>query len=140
LSGFEADFGGNASPANSNAPLLFGAPMEYTPVTVVETAMFRRKASQHLSREAVGDLIGYLALHPQSGVLMRGAGGVRKLRWGRRGMGKRGGLRVIYFFHNELMPLYLLTVFGKNEQSDLSSAERKALRSLVKTLVRRGGH
>jgi len=50
-------------------------------------------------------------------------------------MGKRGGTRVIYFFHSERIPLYLLTIFGKNEKSNLSMAERNALGVLVERLV-----
>ena len=50
-------------------------------------------------------------------------------------MGKRGGVRIIYYFHSERMPLYLLTVFGKNERADLSMAERAALAKFVKRLV-----
>jgi hypothetical protein len=65
---------------------------------------------------------------------MQGTGGVRKLRWGRGGRGKSGGVRVIYYFHSEVMPLYLLTVFGKNEKADLSKAERNELAGLVRML------
>jgi hypothetical protein len=50
-------------------------------------------------------------------------------------MGKRGGVRVIYYFHSDRMPLYLLTVFGKNERADLSMSERVALAKFVKRLV-----
>jgi hypothetical protein len=80
-------------------------------------------------------LVSYLAEFPQAGVLIEGTGGVRKLRWAREGMGKRGGVRVIYYFHSERMPLYLLTVFGKNARTDLSLAERLALSKLVKRLA-----
>ena len=54
-------------------------------------------------------------------------------------MGKRGGVRIIYCFHSERMPLYLLTLFAKNERSDLSMAERTFLASLVKRLVAASG-
>lgn len=63
---------------------------------------------------------------------MEGTGGVRKLRWRKGNRGKSGGVRVIYYFHSEAMPLYLLTVFGKNERANLSKAERNALSALVK--------
>jgi len=54
---------------------------------------------------------------------------------GRSGRGKRGGVRVIYYYHSELMPLYLLTLFAKNKQDNLSKAERNELAKLVDILV-----
>lgn len=66
---------------------------------------------------------------------MRGTGGVRKLRWGKGGRGKSGGVRVIYYFHDERLSLYLLTLFAKNEQANLTARERNVLAALVDTLV-----
>jgi len=60
---------------------------------------------------------------------------VRKLRWGRGGQGKSGGVRVIYYFHSEAMPLYLLTLFAKNERANIIKAERNDLAKLVDVLV-----
>lgn len=77
----------------------------------------------------------YLAANPKAGDLMEGTGGVRKLRWGRQGRGKSGGVRVIYYVHSELMPLYLLTLFAKNERANLTKAERNELAGLVDILV-----
>ena len=59
---------------------------------------------------------------------------MRKLRWGRDSRGKSGGVRVIYYFHSDAMPLYLLTMFAKNERANLSKAERNALAGLVDVL------
>jgi len=67
---------------------------------------------------------------------MEGTGGIRKLRWAREGKGKSGGVRIIYFYHNNEMPLYLLTLYGKNEKDDLSASERNALAKLARILVR----
>lgn len=92
-----------------------------------------------LAEREIGSLISYLSVNPKAGDLIEGAGGVRKLRWAREGMGKRGGVRIIYCFHSERMPLYLLTLFAKNERSDLSMAERTFLASLVKRLVAASG-
>ena len=58
-----------------------------------------------------------------------------KIRWARDGRGKSGGVRVVYYFHSEAMPLYLLTMFAKTEQANLSKAERNELASLVDVLV-----
>lgn len=77
----------------------------------------------------------YLAARPKAGDLIEGTGGVRKLRWARDGGGKSGGVRVIYYFHSESMPLYLLTMFAKNERANLSKSERNELAGLVDLLV-----
>ncbi len=58
--------------------------------------------------EERAELVDYLAYNPTAGLVVPGTGGVRKLRWGLEGRGKRGGARVIYFFHDKDMPLYLL--------------------------------
>ena len=81
------------------------------------------------------DIVDHLAAHPAAGDLIEGTGGVRKLRWARDGRGKSGGVRVIYYFHSEAMPLYLLTMFAKNERANLSKTERNALAGLVDVLV-----
>lgn len=103
--------------------------------TVVELPDFIRRVRTLLSAEEISHLINHLAAEPEAGDLIEGTGGVRKLRWAREGMGKRGGTRVIYFFHNERIPLYLLTIFGKNEKSNLSMGERNDLRVLVERLI-----
>ena len=105
-------------------------------ITVAETRMFQRKVARLLSEQEQGDLVTYLAVYPNSGVIMEGTGGIRKLRWARTGGGKSSGIRVIYYYHDESMPLYLLTVFGKNEKSNLSKEERNLLAQAVKELVK----
>jgi hypothetical protein len=104
-------------------------------LTVVELPHFTRRARSLLPAEELVRLINHLAIEPEAGDLIEGTGGIRKLRWSREGMGKRGGARVIYFFRNERMPLYLLTIFGKGERTDLGMAERNELRKFVERLV-----
>jgi len=104
-------------------------------ITIAETEPFQKKVSQLLSNEEKSDLIAYLSENPQSGVLIQNTGGIRKLRWARSGGGKSGGVRVIYYFHSDMMPLYLLTVFGKNEKANISMKEKQILSKLVKALV-----
>jgi hypothetical protein len=67
--------------------------------------------------------------------LIRETGGVRKLRWALAGAGKRGGARVIYYFHSENLPVFVLAAYGKNEKANLSQAERNAISKLVPILV-----
>jgi hypothetical protein len=107
--------------------------------TVAEMPEFIRRASGLLDSAEVQALIAHLAEHPTAGVLIVGTGGLRKLRWAREGMGKRGGVRVIYYYHDARCPLYLLTVFGKNEQADLGKADANELAKLVKLLVQAAG-
>jgi hypothetical protein len=104
-------------------------------ITVAELPEYIRTAAKLLSEDERQDVIDYLSEHPKSGDLIEGTGGIRKLRWARGGRGKSGGVRVIYYVHSEIMPLYLLTLFGKNEQANLSKADRNALAKLVQILV-----
>ena len=68
---------------------------------------------------------------------MPGTGGARKLRWAARGKGKSGGVRVITFYSGPPVPVFLLTVFGKGEKSDISKSERNELRRVLKDLTAR---
>ena len=110
--------------------------MEYDLITVAETEPFQRKVRRLLTETEKAELLAYLAMHPNAGVIVQGAGGIRKLRWARSGMGKSGGVRVIYYFHSSEMPLYLLSIFGKNEKSNISLDEKNALAKAVKKLVK----
>ena len=102
---------------------------------IAELPTYIRLAEKLLSVEERQDLINYLAEHPKSGDIMEGTGGVRKLRWRRGGQGKSGGVRVIYYFHDDLMPLYLLTLFAKGDKVNLTKGERNELADLVEALV-----
>lgn len=103
-------------------------------ITVAEMPEYIRRATKLLSQSERNDVVDYVAATPKAGDLIQGTGGVRKLRWARSGRGKSGGVRVIYYFHSEALPLYLLTVFGKGEKADLSQAERNELAKLVQVL------
>ena len=104
-------------------------------ITVAETNAYQRKVARLLSERERDDLIAYLSEHPNAGVIIEGTGGIRKLRWARAGRGKRSGVRVIYYFYDNSMPLYLLAVFGKSEKANLSKEERNLLAKAVKELV-----
>ena len=104
-------------------------------LTIAELPEYIRRAEKLLSVAERLDIVNYLATHPKAGDLMEGTGGVRKLRWGRGAQGKSGGVRIIYYMHSDAMPLYLLTLFAKNEQANLRKAERNELAELVSLLV-----
>jgi len=76
-----------------------------------------------------------IASDPTCGAVVQGSGGIRKVRFARRGKGKSGGARVIYYHHSDDRPVFLLTIFAKGEKSNLSDAETNALAKLVKQLV-----
>ncbi|HEX6190135.1 MAG TPA: hypothetical protein VFZ40_18800 [Pyrinomonadaceae bacterium] len=80
------------------------------------------------------DLQSWLMLNPEAGDLIPGTGGLRKLRFAdkRRGKGKRGGLRVIYYWWDSGSQFWLFTAYDKDEMSDLTAAQRKALKEMIK--------
>ena len=94
-------------------------------MTLVEMPEFISRSKDLFSSEEFNALQVHIGTHPESGDLMPGTGGVRKLRWALERKGKRGGARIIYYFHSGSMPIFLLTVFSKNEKVDLSKAKKK---------------
>jgi hypothetical protein len=105
------------------------------PVTVVETPEFLSTTRKLMTEEERAALVDYLAYNPVGGDLVPGTGGVRKLRWRLEGRGKRGGARVIYFYHSADIPLFALTAYAKNERADLSQRDRNDFRQLTKLLA-----
>lgn len=104
-------------------------------ITIVELPEFIRKSEKLMSAEERDKLLSFLAANPTAGVLIQGAGGVRKIRWATGNKGKSGSTPVIYFYHDPGMPLFLLTAFSKSERENLSKAERNELAGLTKLLV-----
>lgn len=104
-------------------------------ITITELPEYIRRADTLLTEFERKAVIDYLAEHPLAGDLMEGTGGIRKLRWGRGSKGKSGGVIVVYYYHDQRLPLYLLTLFGKGERANLSKADRNALSKLVKILI-----
>lgn len=98
-----------------------------------EAPAFTRYLSDYLSDEEYRMLQEGLALQPELGDLIPGTGGFRKTRWAdkKRGKGRRGGLRVIYYYFPADHQIWLMTIYGKNEAADLRPAEKKALRLAI---------
>ncbi len=96
---------------------------------MVETPAYLALARKLFSENEMADIVSLLAADPKAGDVMQGTGGFRKLRIARRGGGKSGGARVIYIFRNSKYPVFLITVFPKNEKDNLSKAERNALKT-----------
>lgn len=108
-------------------------------ITIAETGEFIRRGKRLLKEGEREALVMYLSEHPEAGVLIEETGGIRKLRWAREGRGKSSGTRVIYYYHSERMPLYLLTIYGKGEKANLTQGEKKQLRHLVELLKEANG-
>ena len=104
-------------------------------LTVVETPSFLRDAKKLLDDDERESLVNYLSSSPHAGDIIKGTGGIRKIRWAREDTGKSGAYRVIYFFHSTDIPLFLLNVFAKNEKANISQAERNDLKQLTGLLV-----
>ena len=103
---------------------------------MIEFAGYRRRARELLTagqRDAVIDLVAY---EPTCGDIIPGSGGLRKVRIGRDGIGKRGGTRVVYYFYNEDFPILLLALYAKNEKSDLTIAEKREFAASMREIVR----
>lgn len=103
---------------------------------VVETSVFSRRADALLSVEDRAELIDALACDPMAGDVMPGLGGVRKLRFAPKGRGKSSGFRVIYYVLGKSQPILALLIYGKNEQGDISPAQRKAVAALAAVMKR----
>jgi hypothetical protein len=103
-------------------------------VTVVETPEFQRRARSLMSEDERLALIDFVARNPMTGVSI--GGGVRKFRFARDGGGKSGGYRVIHFFSlEEDAPIFLITVFAKNEKANLTPTETEMVKQLGAALA-----
>lgn len=105
-------------------------------ITVVETRRFITDAKECLIDEERENFIDYIAQNPTAGVIIPETGGIRKVRWRASGRGKREGVRVIYYYHDNQIPLFLLTAYAKSQKEDLSAKEKTAMRRLVGEIVK----
>ena len=101
----------------------------------VELPAFERHRADYLDDDAFRALQYLLMKHPEAGDPIPETGGLRKLRFAdaRRGKGKRGGLRVIYYWWDGGLQFWLFTLYDKNEMADLTPQQRKALKGMIKT-------
>ena len=106
--------------------------MAYIAMRFIETPIFTRIVSRFLTDDAYRVLQLTLLLRPEQGTLIKGSGGLRKMCWASHGHGKRGGIRVIYYWAAPEQMIYMLYMYAKSEQSDLSAAQLKILARLVK--------
>ncbi len=98
----------------------------------IETSLFTSLVYDYLSEDEYLDLQVYLLQHPDSGKIIRGSGGVRKIRWASKGKGKSGGIRVIYYWKDRKEEIWLLTVYAKNEQETIPGHILKKIAEEIK--------
>lgn len=105
----------------------------------IESPTFTALVAVYLGDDEYRALQLYLARNPEAGDVMLGTGGFRKLRWAdrRRGKGKRGGLRVIYYYLSADAQIWLVTLYGKGQVADLSPAEKRQLKAALDTELAR---
>jgi hypothetical protein len=102
-------------------------------VVIAETKSFTARIGDLLDDDDYRALQLELVQRPTAGSVIPGSGGLRKLRWAVAGRGKRGGARVIYFWHPESARILMLFAYAKNEREDLTIAQRQALRKVVES-------
>jgi mRNA-degrading endonuclease RelE of RelBE toxin-antitoxin system len=100
-------------------------------VIIVETPVFTRQIDRLLSLRSYRDLQNYIVDDPRRGKVIPGTGGLRKLRWLASGRGKRGGVRIIYYWVVDRDRIVMLLAYPKSEQDDLTSEQKRILRRLV---------
>lgn len=104
---------------------------------VVETREYIRQADTCMDEKSRTDFITYIAQNPCEGEIISGTGGARKIRWtSDSNQGKRGGSRVIYYYYDENMPIFLFTAYGKNQKENISTGDKAALKTIIKSIVK----
>ena len=103
-------------------------------MTVTETPLFLRQADGLWNDADRHAFVDFIAANPEAGDMIPDSGGIRKVRWTRPGMGKRGGVRVIYFYHDDAMPLYLLLIYAKAQRENWTQDEKQRAQILTTRL------
>jgi hypothetical protein len=97
----------------------------------VETKLFTRLVQEYLSDDEYAQLQQAIIADPEAGLVIPGSGGVRKMRWGVAGRGKRGGLRVIYFLRSRHGQVWMLTLYAKNVVENISAKVLKQIKDEI---------
>ena len=95
--------------------------------TFIETRLFTKLADELLGGDQLSELQLYLSENPEVGDIIRGSGGVRKMRWAMPGRGKRGGMRVIYYLRSKQGQIWLLTLYPKNVADNISPTDLRSI-------------
>ncbi|WP_185231332.1 type II toxin-antitoxin system RelE/ParE family toxin [Teredinibacter franksiae] len=98
---------------------------------IIETSVFTRRIKELMGDDEYKEFQEALVSRPDMGAIIQGTGGLRKVRWKLEGKGKSGGVRAIYYWMTEDEQIYMLYVYPKSEQEDLTSDQKKALKTIV---------
>ncbi len=101
---------------------------------IAYTSVYEKRAGKYLSKDERHAMELHIASNPEIHPILTGTGGVRKARWGRQGTGKRGGVRVVYFYRSTASVVYFLDIYAKTEKEDLTPADKQLLKELVNRL------
>ena len=102
----------------------------------IETPIFTKLVTDLMPDDEYRKIQLALVLRPEAGKIIPGSGGLRKIRWKSSGSGKRGGLRLIYFWDVQVDRIYMLLIYKKSKQEDLTPSQLKILRNLVKEFLK----
>jgi len=106
--------------------------MAYTcHMVIIETSIFTKRILQLMSDDLYRELQNVLVVYPESGKIIQGSAGLRKIRWKTKLRGKQGGVRVIYYFSTKEQQIFMLMVYAKNERTDLTKNQLSILRKVV---------
>ena len=106
-------------------------PYSLSVLTVIETPIFSRKAEGLLSEDEREEFAAFISKNPTAGSVVRGSGGVRKVRWARVDGGKSGGVRVIYYNQLVQEEIWLLTLYAKNERATIPAHELRRIKEAI---------
>lgn len=105
---------------------------------IIETSVFSKQIQGLISDDEYAELQFALAQRPDLGSVIPGGGGIRKVRWGQSGRGKRGGIRVVYYWYVSGDQILMLLAYAKSVRDNLTPEQTKALKQLVKEEFSRG--
>lgn len=98
---------------------------------LIKTSIFTKYIYDYLTEDEYREVQNFLVEAPESGVIIQGSGGLRKLRWRYGKKGKRCGVRIIYYWKVDADQIYLMTIYAKAEIADLSVKEKKLLKQMI---------
>ncbi len=111
-------------------------------IKIKATPKFIQQADKAMSKEALQELIDYLAVYPEAGAVIQGTGGIRKIRWktGKDNKGKSGGVRILYYHDKGILIVLLITLYRKSDKENIDASEKSELKKLLPELLWRHCH